>query len=155
MTKSAAKSKNPAAKTKPSAKAKPAQYNQDLEQLLNELQLDSDTEASTESFEPKLKMPEVLPAHACVYCTVHNPMCVAKCNTCFKWFCNSRKYSESSHIVNHLAKSGHKQVSLHPASLFGDTVLECFNCGCKNIFLLGFVQSKDSTAICCVVSRAP
>ncbi|KAK6458767.1 P-loop containing nucleoside triphosphate hydrolase protein [Scheffersomyces xylosifermentans] len=80
---------------------------------------------------------EDLPEHACAYCV--------KCNSCNK--CGS------SHIVTHLVISRHNQVSLHEESDLGDTTLECYNCGNKNAFILGFViilcrlpcaQSKDS-----------
>ena len=42
--------------------------------------------------------------HACRYCGVANPACVARCNmpACRKWFCNSRGNTSGSHIVNHL-----------------------------------------------------
>jgi regulator of nonsense transcripts 1 len=42
--------------------------------------------------------------HACRYCGIHNPACVARCNvpSCRKWFCNSRGNTSGSHIVNHL-----------------------------------------------------
>lgn len=42
--------------------------------------------------------------HACRYCGVANPACVARCNvpSCRKWFCNSRGNTSGSHIVNHL-----------------------------------------------------
>jgi len=44
-----------------------------------------------------------------------------------------------SHIVQHLVKAKNKQVCLHPDSPLGETVLECYNCGCRNVFLLGFI----------------
>jgi regulator of nonsense transcripts 1 len=42
--------------------------------------------------------------HACRYCGIHSPACVARCNvpSCRKWFCNSRGNTSGSHIVNHL-----------------------------------------------------
>lgn len=42
--------------------------------------------------------------HACKYCGITNPACVARCNvpSCRKWFCNSRGNTSGSHIVNHL-----------------------------------------------------
>lgn len=33
-------------------------------------------------------------------------------------------------------------MSLHADGPFGDPVLECFNCGCRNVFLLGFIPSN-------------
>ena len=92
-------------------------------------------------------MPLILPEHACVYCNVHSPLCVAKCVKCCKWFCNSQKGTMSGHLINHLIKSGHKEVALHPESPVGDATLECYNCGCKNIFLLGYIQSKEDDVI--------
>lgn len=103
----------------------------------------SDSEEEDED-EP---MPLTLPEHACVYCNIFNPLCVAKCTKCCKWFCNSQKGTLSGHLINHLIKSGHKEVALHPDSPVGDATLECYNCGCKNIFLLGYIQSKEDDVI--------
>ncbi|GJN32352.1 hypothetical protein PR202_gb20855 [Eleusine coracana subsp. coracana] len=50
--------------------------------------------------------------HACRYCGIHNPACVARCNvpSCRKWFCNSRGNTSGSHIVNHLIPSEQEQL---------------------------------------------
>ncbi|SCV00280.1 LAMI_0G04016g1_1 [Lachancea mirantina] len=92
--------------------------------------------------------------YACAYCGIDSPKCVAKCNTCNKWFCNSRNGTSSSHIINHLVLSHHNVVSLHPESDLGDTVLECYNCGCKNAFVLGFVSAKTE-AVVVLLCRLP
>ncbi|KAL2171953.1 hypothetical protein VTG60DRAFT_1012 [Thermothelomyces hinnuleus] len=88
-----------------------------------------------------------LPAHACAYCGIHSPASVVKCLTCSKWFCSARGNSSSSHIVNHLVRARHKEVQLHPQSSLGDTVLECYNCGTKNVFMLGFIPAKSDTVV--------
>lgn len=88
-----------------------------------------------------------LPEHACKYCLIHNPASVVKCLTCHKWFCNSRGNSSSSHIVSHLVRAKHKEVMLHAKSHLGDTILECYQCGCRNIFLLGFIPAKGDTVV--------
>ncbi len=126
----------------------------EIEKELQELGLSSDSDSDSETVSPipsptpqVIKKPIQLPSFACTYCTVHDPLCVAKCNSCSKWFCNGNKHTIASHIVNHLVKSGHKEVSLHPESPVGDAVLECYNCGCKNIFLLGYVQSKKDSVV--------
>ena len=36
-----------------------------------------------------------------------------------------------------------KEVQLHKDSPLGDTVLECYNSGSRNVFSLGFVPLKD------------
>ena len=36
---------------------------------------------------------------------------------------------------------------LHPESPLGDTVPECFTCGSKNPFMLGFLPAQDSAVI--------
>ena len=63
----------------------------------------------------------------------------------------------SSHIVNHLVRSKCKEVTLHKEGALGETVLECYNCGCKNVFLLGFIPAKAESVVvvlcryvCCV-----
>ncbi|KAL2032854.1 hypothetical protein VTO58DRAFT_106026 [Aureobasidium pullulans] len=88
-----------------------------------------------------------LPTHACAYCGIHNESSVAKCLSCNKWFCSARGNTSSSHIINHLVRARHKEVQLHPASALGDTVLECYNCGTKNVFLLGFIPAKSDTVV--------
>lgn len=90
-----------------------------------------------------------LPAHACAYCGIHNPSSVVKCihPNCNKWFCSARGNASSSHIVNHLVRSRHKEVQLHPESSLGETVLECYNCGVRNVFLLGFIPAKSDTVV--------
>ncbi|XP_024518735.1 regulator of nonsense transcripts 1 homolog [Selaginella moellendorffii] len=90
-----------------------------------------------------------LPEHACKYCGIHNPACVARCNvpTCRKWFCNSRGNTSGSHIVNHLVRAKHKEVCLHKDSPLGETILECYNCGCRNVFLLGYISAKSESVV--------
>ncbi|SPO20803.1 probable NAM7 - nonsense-mediated mRNA decay protein, ATP-dependent RNA helicase [Ustilago trichophora] len=88
-----------------------------------------------------------LPEHACAYCGIFNPSCVVKCLICNKWFCNSRGSTSGSHIVNHLVRAKHKEVSLHAESPLGETTPECYNCGAKNVFLLGFIPAKSETVV--------
>ncbi|KAK5632093.1 hypothetical protein RRF57_007807 [Xylaria bambusicola] len=96
-----------------------------------------------------IKAPEEdkAPPHACAYCGIHSPSSVVKCLTCNKWFCSARGNASSSHIVNHLVRARHKEVQLHPQSALGDTTLECYNCGTKNVFLLGFIPAKSDTVV--------
>lgn len=81
------------------------------------------------------------------YCGIHSPASVVKCLPCNKWFCSARGNSSSSHIVNHLVRARHKEVQLHPQSSLGETILECYNCGTKNVFLLGFIPAKSDTVV--------
>lgn len=90
---------------------------------------------------------ENLPAHACSYCGVSNPECVVRCSATKKWFCNGRGLTSSSHIVTHLVRSKNREVSLHPQSVLGENVLECYQCGCRNVFILGFVPSKTDSVV--------
>ncbi|XP_047978236.1 regulator of nonsense transcripts 1 homolog isoform X1 [Salvia hispanica] len=87
--------------------------------------------------------------HACRYCGVTNPACVVRCNvpSCRKWFCNSRGNTSGSHIVNHLVRAKHKEVCLHKDSPLGETILECYNCGCRNVFLLGFISATTESVV--------
>ncbi|KAJ3406597.1 hypothetical protein CcCBS67573_g03795 [Chytriomyces confervae] len=96
------------------------------------------------------------PEHACKYCGVHSPSTVVKCLHCSKWFCNGHGVGHSihggsgsggSHIVTHLVKSKHKEVVLHPDGPLGDTILECYMCGSRNAFLLGFIPAKSDTVV--------
>ncbi|GAB9471571.1 Regulator of nonsense transcript [Globisporangium polare] len=88
-----------------------------------------------------------LPKHACAYCGLHDPASVVKCVSSDKWFCNSRGNTSGSHIIQHLVRSKSKEVSLHPESPLGETVLECYNCGCRNVFLLGFIPAKQDSVV--------
>lgn len=72
---------------------------------------------------------------------------MVKCLTCDKWFCSARGNGTSSHIVNHLVRARHKEVQLHAESALGDTTLECYNCGTRNVFLLGFIPAKSDTVV--------
>lgn len=103
-----------------------------------------------DTFEDEDTRKEVeLPEHACRYCGIHNPSCVVKCifPSCKKWFCNGRGHTSGSHIIHHLVRSKHKEVSLHADSPLGETILECYNCGCRNVFLLGFIPAKSESVV--------
>jgi regulator of nonsense transcripts 1 len=53
----------------------------------------------------------------------------------------------ASHIVNHMVKRRHHEVALHPDGPLGDSVLECYMCGCRNVFLLGFIPAKGDDVV--------
>ena len=88
-----------------------------------------------------------LPEYACRYCGIHDPASVAYSEETKKWFCNAVSGSGGSHLVNHLVKSRSHTVRLHPESPLGDTVLECYNCTAKNVFMLGFVPASSSSVV--------
>jgi len=119
---------------------------------------------------------ESLPAHACAYCGVHATASVIKCVATGKWFCNGGTGStgndtvvgegggegaaggddslpapsqsrSGSHIIQHLVRSRHKEVATHADSFLGETVLECYNCASRNVFLLGFIPSKSDSVV--------
>ena len=52
-----------------------------------------------------------------------------------------------SHIVNHLVRARCKEVTLHKDGPLGETQLECYNCGCRNAFLLGFIPAKADSVV--------
>ena len=49
--------------------------------------------------------------------------------------------------MNHLVRARHREVQLHAESALGDTTLECYNCGVRNVFLLGFIPAKSDTVV--------
>ncbi|KAK5612973.1 Regulator of nonsense transcripts 1 [Crenichthys baileyi] len=108
-------------------------------QLLAELNFEEDEEDAYYTKD--------LPLHACCYCGIHDPACVVHCNTSKKWFCNGRGNTSGSHIVNHLVRAKSKEVTLHKNGPLGETVLECYNCGCRNVFLLGFIPAKADSVV--------
>lgn len=86
--------------------------------------------------------------HACLYCGVSEPNCVAQCSQCKRWFCNGRGNMAASHLVNHLIRAKHKEVNLHKDGHLGETLLECYLCGARNVFNLGFIPAEaDSTVM--------
>mmetsp|Transcript_47389 Transcript_47389/g.60860 ORF Transcript_47389/g.60860 Transcript_47389/m.60860 type:complete len:1045 (+) Transcript_47389:20-3154(+) len=88
-----------------------------------------------------------LPEWACSFCGIADPACVVKCVEDGKWFCNSCGSTSGSHIIHHLVRGKYNQVSLHEKSLLGESTLECYNCGCHNLFLLGFVPAKADSVV--------
>lgn len=49
--------------------------------------------------------------------------------------------------MNHLVRAKHKEVILHAESPLGETTPECYNCGSKNVFMLGFIPAKSDTVV--------
>ena len=49
--------------------------------------------------------------------------------------------------MNHLVRAHCNEVTLHKDGRLGETVLECYNCGCKNVFKLGFVPVKADSVV--------
>ncbi|KAJ8984652.1 hypothetical protein NQ317_009880 [Molorchus minor] len=88
-----------------------------------------------------------LPDYACKYCGIHEPNCVVMCNLCKKWFCNGRGNTSGSHIINHLVRAKHKEVTLHKDGPLGETILECYSCGVRNVFVLGFIPAKADSVV--------
>ena len=89
--------------------------------------------------------------HACCYCGIRDPNCMARCVDTGKWFCNARGKGRASHIVQHLVLARKTQVALHEKGQLGDITLECYACGTKNIFNLGvvFAQKQQAMALLC------
>ena len=88
-----------------------------------------------------------VPEHACSYCGLSDPACVVKCVDSKKWFCNGRGNSNASHIVQHMVRSKMKTLCLHPESPLGETMLECYSCGAKNVFMLGYIPANESSVV--------
>ena len=89
--------------------------------------------------------------HACSYCGCEEAQSSVQCLECNKWFCNGTFNTAGSHIVNHLVRARHRTISLHLESPIGDAPLECYQCGGRNIFVLGFVASdlEDTVILLC------
>jgi len=88
-----------------------------------------------------------LPSTSCAYCGIHDPSTLVNCNVCKRWFCNSRGNTCGSHIINHLVRAKHKEVTLHKDGPLGETVLECYSCGVRNVFVLGFIPAKADSVV--------
>mmetsp|Transcript_44279 Transcript_44279/g.96215 ORF Transcript_44279/g.96215 Transcript_44279/m.96215 type:complete len:1084 (-) Transcript_44279:275-3526(-) len=117
-----------------------------LDQTTAELKfddLDDMAEDFANTFDPKN-----LPEWSCRYCGIHDPASVMKCRGDSKWFCNSRLPGlPSSCIILHLVRAKQKEVQLHPNSPLGEIVLECYNCGQRNVFLLGFIAARSDSVV--------
>lgn len=118
--------------------------------------LNNDVSGITDSFgelnfededEDNVDAAKELPVYACRYCCIHDPNTVVQCNICKKWFCNGRGNTSGSHIINHLVRSKHKEVTLHKDGTLGETFLECYSCGCRNVFVLGFIPAKADSVV--------
>lgn len=88
-----------------------------------------------------------MPEYACNYCGISDVKCLLQCVATKKWFCNGRGKSNQSHIVSHLVKSKNKEVRLHEDSKMGDVTLECYQCGQRNVFLLGSIPSINDSVV--------
>lgn len=123
------------------------------QESLNLLGCDDDEEDNKlgkENFEEKLidlHKAANLPNHACLYCGIHDPACVAQCGQCKRWFCNARGNLPGSHLVSHLIRAKHKEITLHKSGPLGETLLECYLCGSRNIFNLGFIPANDDSTV--------
>mmetsp|Transcript_25420 Transcript_25420/g.27792 ORF Transcript_25420/g.27792 Transcript_25420/m.27792 type:complete len:1081 (+) Transcript_25420:100-3342(+) len=92
-------------------------------------------------------VPVDLPEYACSYCGLSDASTVVKCVESNKWFCNGRGNTSASHIIQHLVRSRNRTVSLHPDSPLGETLIECYNCGSRNVFLMGFIPAKNDSVV--------
>ncbi|KAM9914035.1 hypothetical protein OXX69_001030 [Metschnikowia pulcherrima] len=106
---------------------------------------------NSESLAPESAPPA---PHACTYCGLENAQSAVKCGTCDKWFCNGKGTLAGSHIVTHLVQSKHNVVCLHEQSPLGAETLECYHCGNRNVFSLGFVAAKQDSVVV-VLCRLP
>lgn len=109
----------------------------------------SSTQASAAKEQPSPSpspAPLVFPQISCRYCGVSDPNCIVRCAETSKWYCNGNT-GNASHIIQHMVKSGCKEISLHSESSLGDTTIECYNCSSRNAFLLGFLPAKGDSVV--------
>ncbi|CAD8211161.1 unnamed protein product [Paramecium octaurelia] len=79
--------------------------------------------------------------YSCEYCLQSDVNAVAQCLQCKRWYCNCATKS-GSHIILHLIKSKHSQISLHEQNKVQITTIECYICEQRNMFTLGQVNVK-------------
>lgn len=80
--------------------------------------------------------------YVCSYCGIYDFVCVVYCNISKKWFCNGCGNIFGSYIVNYFVRVKCKEVILYKDGFLGEIVLECYNCGCCNVFFFGFILVK-------------
>ena len=124
-----------------------------LATALERLSVDAGTYAASDDEEEEEEDVPSAP-YACAYCGLADVRSCVQCLHCSKWFCNGRGKTPGSHIVMHLVRSRHKGIQLHPESPLGDTVPECYACGSKNPFVLGFIPAKGN-AVVVLLCRSP
>ena len=90
----------------------------------------------------------------CAYCKASSAASLSLCTSCSRWFCNARGKRNTSHIVSHLVRSRHKTVALHPRGPLGNVTLECYHCGQRNPFVLGFVAGRADQVVV-LLCRSP
>lgn len=57
------------------------------------------------------------------------------------------RFQYFSHIINHLVRAKANEVTLHKDGPLSETILECYNCGSRNVFLLGFIPAKADSVV--------
>jgi regulator of nonsense transcripts 1 len=72
---------------------------------------------------------------------------VARCIESGWWFCNSNGGTSASHLIQHMVRARHKEVCLHPDSPLGETIVECYNCSSRNLFMMGFLPKGDGVVV--------
>lgn len=83
----------------------------------------------------------------CRYCKVEDPLSLAKCLECNRWFCNTPFQSKGSHIIIHLTTNGHSRICFHRESKRMN--LECYICHESNLFSLGYYKEAFEQKIIC------
>lgn len=119
---------------------------------LNYNSLDSNYNSLDSNYNPLNSTTHDYPS--CSYCSISCTKSLVKCDICQRWFCNASTGTSGSHIVTHLVHARHNQVSLHGDSDLGATALECYNCGSRNVFILGFVSAKQDSVVV-ILCRIP
>ncbi|KAI3388588.1 hypothetical protein SNEBB_003801 [Seison nebaliae] len=105
-----------------------------------------DQENNRFGYEEKKKFHEE--REECAYCGYDDDMCIGKCLSSGRWFCNRMSRNGScSHIVYHLIRSGFKRVQLHPTGPLAGIELQCYYCGNDNVFTLGYIPAKRESFV--------
>jgi regulator of nonsense transcripts 1 len=71
----------------------------------------------------------------------------------FRWHCHffchhvEFQFVCTSRIAIYLILFHQQEVSLHKDGPLGETVLECYSCGVRNVFVLGFIPAKNDTVV--------
>ena len=87
---------------------------------------------------------------------MNDALSVILCHRHKQWFCNMHPRGQgSSHAVQHIVDSGCNAIAVHNDNMLGNVSFECYHCGSRNVFQLGFIPRRDDQTNLILYCRQP